>query len=118
MPVRWALILLLAVACGDPGPVTPELAFTPEILPDGQVGQDYAVAITVSGNETPVALMQLEEGALPPGLALQHVEVQQTGFVEGTPTQSGSYSFTIRATCFGTMHRGQAGSKAYAIVVR
>jgi hypothetical protein len=118
MSVRWALVLVLAAACGEAETRRAELSFTPDALPEGQVGQEYTVAITVSGNETPVDLMQVAEGSLPPGLALQHTSVQQTAFVDGTPTQPGSYSFTIRAACFGTMRPGQVGSKAYGIVVR
>jgi len=113
-----AVLLAFAVACGDAEPARPELTFTPEALPDGRVGQDYTVAITVSANETPVYEMRVEDGSLPPGLALLYTEIQATGFIDGTPAQPGTYSFAIRASCFGTMRPGQVGTKAYSIVVR
>jgi hypothetical protein len=116
---RFRVILLaLALGCGNPGNERPELAFAPDALPEGQVGREYTVAITVSGNETPVGSLELDEGSLPPGLALLHAPMQQVGFVDGTPTQPGTFAFAIRAACYGTMLPGQVGTKGYAIVVR
>jgi hypothetical protein len=118
---RFALATLLlaaALACGDRGIVEPPLVFSPDTLPAAQVGQAYAVAISVSGNDTPVASMQVEGGVLPAGVVLAHQSAMSEGQLAGTPTEAGTFAFTIRAACFGTNHPGQEGSKVYVLVVR
>ncbi len=105
-------------ACGDSGPVQPDLAFAPDTLPGAQIGQSYSVTISVSGNETPVFSLQVERGSLPQGLSLTHQAVQSLGVLEGTPTQAGSFAFSIRASCFGTNRPGQEGIKDYLLVVQ
>ncbi|MGA8891276.1 MAG: putative Ig domain-containing protein [Anaeromyxobacteraceae bacterium] len=94
------------------------MTFAPDALPDAQVGQEYTVEITVSGNETPVSSMRLDEGSLPPGIVLVHRSVQSTGLLQGMPAQGGTFAFSLRASCFGTNLPGQEGTKAYVIVVR
>jgi hypothetical protein len=113
-----AALLALAVACGDPGPAQPNLTFAPDALPGAQLGRSYSVTISVSGNETPVFSLQVERGSLPPGLSLTHQAVLSVGVLEGTPTQAGSFAFSIRAICFGTNRPGQEGIKDYLLVVQ
>ena len=65
-------------------------------LADGYLGESYSASITSSG-ATPVAYA-LQKGSLPPGLTLS-----EDGTIGGTPTQVGTYSFTINATnSYGT----------------
>ena len=39
-----AALLALAVACGDSGPVQPNLTFAPDTLPGAQLGRSYSVS--------------------------------------------------------------------------
>jgi len=113
-----AALLALAVACGDSGPVQPNLSFAPDTLPGAQLGRSYSVTISVSGNETPLFSLQVERGSLPPGISLPHQAGQSVGLLEGTPTQAGSFAFSIRASCFGTNRPGQEGIKDYVLIVQ
>ena len=61
-------------------------------LPDGFLGYEYSTFLeTVGGN--PPAEWAVASGSLPPGLALG-----SDGTLAGTPTQSGVFAFTLRAT--------------------
>lgn len=54
------------------------------------VGQQYALPLTTTGGTTPYT-WELVSGDLPPGLKLQHHQ----GKIAGTPTEPGTYHFTI-----------------------
>ena len=78
----------------------PAVALFPPDLPDAQTGVAYSQTITATGGAAPYDYT-VSSGALPPGLALN----ASTGVLLGTPTASGTYTFTVRATdaslCFG-----------------
>jgi hypothetical protein len=96
-----------------------ELQFSPATLPDAQVGVPYAATITVTEAATPVGGAGIESGALPTGLSLDLGEAHDnTIHIHGTPTVSGSFSFTISVWCYGTNVSGQTGTQAYALVVK
>ena len=59
-------------------------------LPPAVAGQNYQQLLCVNGG-TPPYLVHLSAGVLPPGLMLN----ESTGIVSGTPTQSGTYPFTV-----------------------
>jgi hypothetical protein len=59
-------------------------------LPAGAVGASYNQQVTASGGLPPY-LWQVSGGALPPGLSLN----PSTGVISGTPTGTGTFSFTI-----------------------
>jgi alpha-tubulin suppressor-like RCC1 family protein len=61
-------------------------------VPGGVVGDDYSTTIEATG-DGPI-VFALVSGTLPPGLTLDPA----TGIISGTPTTSGTYSFTISAT--------------------
>ncbi|WP_031497240.1 putative Ig domain-containing protein [Bryobacter aggregatus] len=61
--------------------------------PTGRVGVAYEYIVTSSNGNSPVSYA-LVGGSLPPGLSL----TPATGRINGTPTQHGNFSFTIRAT--------------------
>lgn len=63
--------------------------------PAGVVGTAYADTLQVGGAPGPVA-WATTGGALPPGLALS-----AAGVVSGTPTQAGSFGFTVTAASGG-----------------
>jgi hypothetical protein len=59
-------------------------------LPGAAVGSSYHAVLSVSGGLAPYSFA-ISQGELPPGLALN----PQTGSISGTPTQPGSFAFTI-----------------------
>ena len=72
------------------GPVQRLVVTTPS-LPDANIGQAYtAPALTASGGT--VNSWTLASGTLPAGLTLG-----SNGAITGTPTQSGTFSFTVQA---------------------
>src|SRR5205814_3795036 len=76
----------LTVAC-------PTINLSPPTLPNGTVGAPYNRTITASGGTSPYSFAVIS-GSLPPLLTLN----PNTGVLSGTPTSSGSFTFTIQAT--------------------
>ncbi|MBI1763546.1 MAG: putative Ig domain-containing protein, partial [Acidobacteria bacterium] len=72
----------------------------PETLREPVVGTAYSQQLSASGSTTPY-LFSVASGTLPPGLSLS-----SAGLLAGTPTQGGTYPFTIKAVavngCDGT----------------
>ena len=96
----------------------PALQFVPDQMPDAQMGIPYKVDVLISGNATPVGNYSISAGALPPGLELIMDEQLHTARISGTPTQAGSYQFTVSVWCYGTNVSGQTGDKKYMLVVK
>ena len=69
----------------------PPLAITTTSLPSGAVSTTYTTTLAASGGIAPYA-WSLAGGTLPPGLTLS-----STGVITGTPTTTGTSSFTVRA---------------------
>jgi uncharacterized repeat protein (TIGR01451 family) len=78
----------------------PTISLSPAALPGGTLGTAYSQSITASGGAAPYAF-SITSGALPPELTLS-----SGGILSGTPTASGTYSFTVQAfdsnECTGT----------------
>ncbi|MGD0428039.1 MAG: putative Ig domain-containing protein [Candidatus Acidiferrales bacterium] len=72
------------------------VTFTTTSLPNGSNGVAYNQTIVTSGGVAPITY-SVGTGALPAGLKLNSV-----GTVIGTPSSSGTSTFTINATDFGT----------------
>ncbi len=70
--------------------VRPKPTITTAGLPVGEVGVAYQAYPVVGGGITPYT-WSIVSGALPPGLSLN----VSTGAISGTPTTSGSSSFTL-----------------------
>jgi large repetitive protein len=83
------------------------VAIAPSELPSGVAGSGYSQALTASGGSGPYAF-SLISGSLPPGLSLA-----SGGTISGTPTQAGTYAFTVRVTGGG----GVAGTRAFSLRV-
>ncbi len=98
-------------------PVTTPLMIEPESLPNAQTGVAYEVEILVSDNVTPVSSVIISNGTLPPGLELVFMDGEDGATISGTPEESGTYTFTVFISCFGTMVGGQTGDKEYTIIV-
>jgi len=97
--------------------VTTPLRIEPASLPKGELGADYEVQILVSDNVTPISSVILSEGALPAGLELVFVDGEDHFSIRGEPEETGSFTFTVVVSCFGTMVSGQAGQMEYTILV-
>jgi len=69
---------------------------TPNTLPAGTEGTFYSQNITSTGGVTPFTYQYIF-GNLPPGLSVSTLNTT-TGQVSGTPTTSGTFTFTISAT--------------------
>jgi hypothetical protein len=68
--------------------VPSSIAGTP---PAGRAAFPYSYPFTIQGG--PFPKLEVLDGALPPGLSLSNA-----GVLEGTPSQAGTYAFTIKAT--------------------
>jgi hypothetical protein len=111
------LILLLSGGMLSSCTSRPRLAFTPTELPPAQRGKPYRVQITITGQQTPVGQVFLEQGELPPGLTLHHQETNDTAEIRGMPEVAGTFKVTIGAWCFGTNVSGQTGQHTYTLTV-
>lgn len=69
----------------------PPFSLVVEPLPPATLGSAYSVAISTSGG-TPPFTFNLESGELPNGISLS-----QSGTLQGTPLQAGTFTFVVRA---------------------
>ena len=92
--------------CG--APTGPSITLSPPSVPNGTVGTPYpSTSITQSGGTAP-ATFTVTSGTLPPGLNLS-----SGGTLGGTPTATGTFNFTIRATDAN----GFTGTRAYTLTI-
>lgn len=89
----------------------PSLTLSPATLAAATRGVAYSQQITAAGGTAPYTFA-ITAGALPAGLTLS-----STGMVAGTPTQAGSFSFTVSATDASTGAGPYAASRSYTLVV-
>ena len=85
----------------------PTITVSPATLPNGTLAVPYNQTITASGGTAP-HFFSVTAGSLPPGLFLSG-----GGLLSGTPTSSGAFSFTVRATDANEC----SGSRAYSISI-
>ena len=85
----------------------PTITVNPASLPDGTVGVAYSQTISGSGGTGPYTFA-VTLGSLPTGLTLS-----AAGSLSGTPTASGTFNFTIRATDANNC----PGSRAYSVTI-
>lgn len=134
LPVYFAIIMTLSasitcslfVPASQPtespdesyfGPTGGPLKFSPDTLPDAQVGIAYDAEIQISLNNTPVGDFFISEGELPEGLEFTFLDGENAATIVGTPTEGGTYTFTVTVWCFGTQVSGQTGEKTYSLTV-
>lgn len=84
-----------------------KIELCPVSLPNGAVNVAYAAAIGASGNQTPCTFT-VTGGSLPPGLTLS-----TSGHISGTPTSSGNFTFTVKATDTSVTHK--TGTREYRV---
>src|SRR5581483_6707357 len=65
-------------------------------FPAGRVNQFYRATVQVTGG-TDTSAASVSSGALPPGIALSP-PFTDVASLEGRPTTTGSYTFTVRVT--------------------
>jgi hypothetical protein len=92
-------------------PAGSSLRFSTSSLPAGQVSAAYSTMIQATGGTTPYH-WSISSGALPAGLSLSAT----TGTVSGTPTTSGSFTFTAKVTD-STSPTAQTATKSLTITV-
>jgi hypothetical protein len=92
------------------GPVLASLSITTGSLPGGTVSDGYSTTIAATGGLTPY-VWTVSSGSLPAGLTLS-----PSGALSGTPTASGTSSFTILVTD-STSPSAETASVGFSIVV-
>ena len=98
-------------------PVTTPLKIEPDSLPNAQIGVEYEIEILVSDNVTPLNSVAISSGTLPAGLELVFVDGEDGAKISGVPEETGTFTFTVFFSCFGTMVSGQTSGKEFQIVV-
>jgi uncharacterized protein len=72
------------------------LSFSPSTLPGGPEGTAYSQVLTVVNGDT---CTFGTSGSVPPGLTLTSSGTSNTATLAGTPAFSGSFAFTVSASC-------------------
>src|SRR5208282_4333322 len=89
---------------------TAPLGITTATLATGTVGVAYSAALSASGGTLPYA-WSIPSGSLPGGLALSTA----SGAITGTPTNAGTFAFTVRVSDAGSPQ--QVASNALSITI-
>ncbi len=103
---RWTTVKATALTETIARPVV--VAVAPAGLGEAQAGTAYSQTLTATGGTGPYTFA-VTGGTLPPGLALSN-----SGQLTGTPTQGGSYTFTVQASAAGAT----PGTRTYTVPVR
>lgn len=93
-----------------PTPAPTSVAVTTASLPNGTVGTSYSATLSATGGTPPYSWI-VSSGSLPSGLTLS-----ANGLVSGTPTTSGTSSFTVQVTDSSSPTPQQA-SQAFSIAI-
>jgi streptogramin lyase len=80
------------------------------VLPTGTEASAYSVSLTAVGGTTPYS-WTITSGSLPAGLSLNSV----TGQISGTPTEYGTFTFTVQVSDSGTP--GQTDSRNFSLTI-
>src|SRR5205823_14636110 len=89
----------------------PTLTITSSSLPSGTSGTAYSTSLQAIGG-TPGYTWQISSGNLPAGLSL----AATTGVISGTPTASGTSSFTATVTDNGNPAQTQSANLSVTVV--
>jgi hypothetical protein len=108
---RWLpslLLLLFATRCFGSG-----VKITTTSLPNGTVDTGYSGVISASGGCTPYK-WAVFTGKLPTGLKKKPSTDTESLDLSGTPTEAGTYSFSVTVTGCG----GHESTEAYEVVIQ
>jgi hypothetical protein len=94
----------LVLSVTEPPP--PSLSISPDTIPNGRVGQAYSASFAGAGG-TPGYTFSIAQGNPPPGLILSG------GTLTGTPTQDGTFRFTVNVTDAN----GRVAGNQYAVLI-
>jgi hypothetical protein len=86
------------------------LAISVPTVPVGVVGTSYSVGFSATGG-APAYTWSLTSGSLPAGMSV----AANTGVISGTPTASGTYSFTVTVTDSSSPVQTQSASLSITI---
>jgi hypothetical protein len=89
--------------------ITTPVSITTTNLPNGGVGVAYSQTLAASGGTTPYSWSLVGGGALPTSLTLNGT----TGVISGTPSVSGTFTFTVRVSAAN----GTTATRALSIIV-
>ncbi len=89
----------------------PTITLGPASLPSASVAASYSETLTASGGTSPYSNFHVTGGMLPPGVSLTG------GTLVGTPTGSGSFTFTVQAQDSSTGNGPYLGTGSYTLVV-
>jgi hypothetical protein len=98
----WAVLCTAMAASADP-----KITISPPSLPSGTAGQPYSQ--TLQANQCSKTCTWSWSGTLPPGLSLGAM----TGVISGTPSQSGTFAFSVTATDA----ESRSGSQNYTLTI-
>jgi len=87
----------------NPAPPPPPTV-NPATLPQGEVTVAYTTTLTETGGTGPTFTWALASGSLPNGVSLS-----ATGVISGTPSQSGSFPFSVQVTDSAAMTSAAQG---------
>lgn len=87
--------------------VSPPLSITTQTVSDADQNGSYSDAITVSGGKSPYVFIK-SAGQIPSGITLS-----DGGILSGTPTTSGSFTFSVTAVDFA----GRRATREYRLTV-
>jgi hypothetical protein len=102
-PIDWCL-----PPAFDPPSTCTTITVSPPVMPMGTVGMAYGQTFTQMGS-IGMVVWSVSAGTLPSGVTLNAT----SGVLAGTPTVTGTFPFTVRAT-----NGGCFGEHAYTLVVK
>jgi hypothetical protein len=87
---------------------TPPLGIVTDSLKDATTVAMYHESIDASGGSSPWSwpppwAWQITDGTIPPGLTFS--DKQTHGWIDGTPSVTGDYTFTVRLTDYGSQYQ-------------
>jgi hypothetical protein len=88
------------------------IVISPTTLPNGTVGVAYSQTVTAAGGVPPYK--GSTTGTLPPGLTVAALMSGVSASVAGTPTQAGTFTFSVIATD----SQSSQGSQAYTVTIQ
>jgi hypothetical protein len=91
--------------------LAPTITVAPAALPNGTQATAYSQTLTASGGTAPYTFV-ITAGALPAGLTLT-----SAGVLSGTPTASGSFTFTVTATDNSAAPGPFSGFRSYTFTI-